>query len=656
MKAFDEVLPHFLPSLAGGFAAGALLLLLVRAYEEPIRILLNPYRAFIDASSDRLIYVLMGLYFLVFGTMSILRHDSLRSNAYDLGIFDQVLWNSAHGRLFDQTVMIEYTSTLLGNHFSPILLLLVPFYWLFSDARFLLVAQTAALAIGALPVYWLARDKLGNRPASLALASCYFLFPALHFVNLFDFHEIAIASPLLGFTIYYLIKQRYRPFAICLFFALMAREEVALVTVGLGLWIILMRRKRLFGLTVIVVGAIYGYVTIMLLIPHFQGANEYYYVVRYANLGKNFGEIASTVFFNPLYVASMLTSPQRIEYVLQLLVPLGLLPAIGLDILALSFPSFAYLLLSNYKEMYDVTNQYSAVLIPPIFLAMVHGIAILIRKKRSHTNRYLWAAVGYVLVSSLVSYYLFSPGPFAQRFRPDKYAMDEHAQQGIDIIQNMIPPNASVSAQTDLVPHLSHRIEIYMFPYLHNADYVLLDKHARTWPLKKPQFDLALEDLASNPAYELIFDRIGYLLYQKKPGPLPYTYSGLKLGDYLEAVGYELSQLSTHVGGSIEIAVYWKVPYETDVDRRLPRLFTVLELIDENGNVVSGNGKEPGNGSLQTDRWTSGDLVRERYTIPVPIHIEAGDYSISASIRTDKRNTQNPSMNYTGDLTKIKVR
>ncbi|MBI2864144.1 MAG: DUF2079 domain-containing protein [Chloroflexi bacterium] len=656
MAALDALLSKFLPSLVGGLAVAALCLLLLRAHGDSLKSRLRPYLSFVDTSSDRLIFVFMAIYFLVFGALSVLRHDSLRSNAYDLGIFDQVIWNTSQGRLFDETVMIEYTSTLLGNHFSPILLFFVPLYWLFSDARVLLIAQTAALAAGALPVYWLARDKLGSRPAALALASSYFLFPALHYVNLFDFHEVAIASPFIGFAIYFLVNRRYRPFAVCLFFALISREEIAVVTVGLGVWIIILQRQRLIGTAVLATGAIYGYLTIMVLIPHFQGANEYYYVVRYAHLGKSVGEIAKTVFLNPLYVLELLTSPQRIEYVLHLLVPLGLLPTLGLDLLALSFPSFTYLLLSNYKEMYDVTNQYSAVLIPPIFLASVHGVGVLMRRKRGNGNLYLWAAVSYVLVSSAVSYYLYSPGPFSQRFRPERYVIDEHTAQGLQIIDTMISPKASVSAQTDLVPHLSHRKEIYVFPYLHNAKYVLLDRYGRTWPLKKSQFDYAVEDLQSNPAYELILDQNGYLLFRRKPGPLPYTYAGLKLGDSLEAVGYELSQPSTHVGGSIEISVYWRASDDMEDDRRLPRLFTVLELMDRDGNVVSGHGKEPGNGSLQTDRWTAGDLVRERYTIPVPINIEAGEYTVTANIRTDKKSSRNPSLSYTGELTKVKVR
>ncbi len=46
-----------------------------------------------------------------------------------------------------------------------------------------------------------------------------------------------------------------------------------------------------------------------------------------------------------------------------------------------------------------------------------------------------------------------------------------------------IPANASISAQTTLVPHLSQRKRIYLFPYaVDHADYILLDATSYTYP------------------------------------------------------------------------------------------------------------------------------------------------------------------------------
>ena len=62
------------------------------------------------------------------------------------GIYDQVVWNLSHGRLFQTTLVYETAGTY--DHFEPVLVLIAPIYWLFSDVRVLLVIQSLALALG----------------------------------------------------------------------------------------------------------------------------------------------------------------------------------------------------------------------------------------------------------------------------------------------------------------------------------------------------------------------------------------------------------------------------------------------------------------------------------------------------------------------------
>src|SRR5467141_3528827 len=105
---------------------------------------------------------LAAAYFLLYSTLSVLRHASYHSFGFDLGLFDQVFWNTTQGRPFESTMSqaLPVPHSLLGDHFSPIFLLLMPFYFAFPHPETLLVLQTLALALGAWPVYLLARLKL----------------------------------------------------------------------------------------------------------------------------------------------------------------------------------------------------------------------------------------------------------------------------------------------------------------------------------------------------------------------------------------------------------------------------------------------------------------------------------------------------------------
>jgi hypothetical protein len=97
----------------------------------------------------------------------------------------------------------------------------------------------------------------------------------------------------------------------------------------------------------------------------------------------------------------------------------------------------------------------------------------------------LTLVLGYMLVrlfNSTIQYNVYSVMPYAHGFiRPQVTQHDKLAARFL----KEIPPDASVSAQTTLVPHLSERQYIYLFPYaVNHADYIFLDTSAYTYPFK----------------------------------------------------------------------------------------------------------------------------------------------------------------------------
>jgi hypothetical protein len=64
-------------------------------------------------------------------------------------------------------------------------------------------------------------------------------------------------------------------------------------------------------------------------------------------------------------------------------------------------------------------------------------------------------------------------------------------------VQQHIPPGVRVSAQDPFVPHLSHRSTIYQFPRVRNAEYIILDPAASSWPLTADDVRVAQQRLAA---------------------------------------------------------------------------------------------------------------------------------------------------------------
>ena len=174
-------------------------------------------------------YTVMTLYITIY-----LIHGSYHSSGFDLGIFAQELRNTLHGDIFYSPAL---GVSQFAIHFSPVLFLLVPLYWLFPYAQMLLVVQCLLLAFGGYLVYVIAREYNYSHRASLILECLYFFNPLLWGVALFDFHEVAFAIPALLVMFLGFKKKNWLFFGLGLVVALATKEDavVALGVFGFGL-------------------------------------------------------------------------------------------------------------------------------------------------------------------------------------------------------------------------------------------------------------------------------------------------------------------------------------------------------------------------------------------------------------------------------------
>ena len=101
-------------------------------------------------------------HFLVLGVSASMRHLGGQSNFYDLGVMDNIVWQTIHGRLFFYP---QYEMSYFGDHFAAILFLFVPLYALWAHPLVLILGQALALAMGGLFVHRIALLHLVRDPA-----------------------------------------------------------------------------------------------------------------------------------------------------------------------------------------------------------------------------------------------------------------------------------------------------------------------------------------------------------------------------------------------------------------------------------------------------------------------------------------------------------
>ena len=95
-----------------------------------------------------------------YATVSIRRHLELLTSAYDLGIYDQAVRSYSQWHLPFNTIQGPHFD-VLGDHFSPVLALLAPLYWIHDSPTTLLAAQGALIAIGVVPLMKWAMRSVG---------------------------------------------------------------------------------------------------------------------------------------------------------------------------------------------------------------------------------------------------------------------------------------------------------------------------------------------------------------------------------------------------------------------------------------------------------------------------------------------------------------
>ncbi|MBE2232399.1 MAG: DUF2079 domain-containing protein [Anaerolinea sp.] len=481
----------------------------------------SPHVSRFTFHASLLVLLMAVAYALFMGAVTLARHNTFGTYAFDLGIHSQALASIARHGYPLVTLYGPQPVNQFGDHFAPIFYLLTPLSILLRDARALLIVQTLLLASGVAPVYLLARSKLASVTLAVALAAAYLLFPALHGVNTFDFHEIALAVPLLLWSFYCLETGRFRLFGLFLALALFTKEEVALTGVAIGLYILLVQRQPRRGALVMALSAAYFLLVTALIMPALGGGAD---VGRFEGLAVDgfggFAGVAMTLFTNPVYTFSYLfLDPDKLLFLAQLLLPLLGIPLLaGAGPWIVALPGFATLLLSSYRPQYLLDTHYSAIVIPSLFFLAVLGLARVERRRRAAALP-LAAAL---LAASLVMNWQFGwlGGKLFHGIpRPTE------RQRAIAALIDAIPPEASVSTLSRFVPHLASREQIYLYPTVNDAETILFDAalDGDFFPLisRDPRGEAIerLLPLLASGDYGLVGGEDGVLLLQRGADP-----------------------------------------------------------------------------------------------------------------------------------------
>jgi len=510
----------------------------------------EPLPAYFEKHADKIVWALIIAYTVFFSAYTINMHYTFRTYAWDLGILTQSLWTTLNSdKTMYSTLEVHYgnpTGNFLGVHFSPILFAVLPIYALYQSPETLLVFQSFVLAVAALPLYWIARDKLQNKLYALAFSTAYLLNPAIHGVNTFDFHLEIFTPVFILFAFYYIDKGKWLKAIPFIALELTTLEFAPIIVLSLGFYFFLKKLgevvsnrenkfksvKKLAPPVMLMLVSVFSFYLAVHVIQTINPLKTGGPPGVWSYWGSNIFEVANNVIRNPAEaITTMITPLEKPYFIIFLLGSALFLPLLAPIELIISLPWIIAALLSDYAPYYQPYYQYSAFVVGQISVAAIYGFRRLFSTYNAENNgRKQKKVLLALLIGDLLLFATISPvgiPAFTQRtLRPYSISsvFDQNHVEKLHKAISLLPANASVATIWDIFPHVCQRLDAYFLdqyfsehPGDYPAEYILVDMKSPCLTLRiyGPTPYEVLLGLMKSGKYGVIASLDGVMLLQK---------------------------------------------------------------------------------------------------------------------------------------------
>ena len=475
--------------------------------------------------SKNICFIILSFLFLIFtiyfSYFSIKRVYTLNSYYYDLGIMNQVVYNTSRGRFLEMTnpTFLKNMSRL-AIHFDPILAFFAPFYWFWPKFEILLIFQVLFVGFGGFVLFFLADLFLKNKKISLLFSILYFLNFHIGRSLLFDFHAITLAIPLFFLAFYFYHKKNYPLYYLFVFLSLLTKEHVGFFLVFLGIFYYFNFLDKKNGIVTFLIGLFSFLLIIFFLIPYYRGGNHfalsYYQPIK----------------ANPKIFLSNLFNGERIDYLKRIFLPFifnFLSPLSFLMVL----PEFMINYLSKNGNMRSYYFHYQSLIIAALFYGMILGY----KKFNSLKNKTL--KIFFLAAFFLINFYYFYryyPLPFFVKEKIVYLPISPEKKKSIDLWKKILKnEDVILSTTPKLAPFFTARKQYYNFLFdtalydlgysddlifnmkknvYEKASYVIINKQEISSNQKKASYKI-YNKLANDKNFYLIYNQGGIEVYKK---------------------------------------------------------------------------------------------------------------------------------------------
>ena len=469
-------------------------------------------------------YLIVLAFAVIYSLISLVNHYLFRTYALDLGLYSNALYDYAHFQWNDSTTFKANPENLLGDHFDFYLILFSPLVWIFGSYT-LLIIQIVALLFGGLGVY--RYFKVNRYLAAAAMIFFYSFFGVLSALS-YDFHDSVVVSSLVPW-LFVFTKERKLKWCVFLIIILWVGKEnsplwIAFICFGLSLQLWKEKKWRNFYILAGFSSMVYFLIVLKLIMPNLSGDGVYPHF-DYSILGGSMAGAVKNLLLHPVDSFNLMISnfngdpiaDSTKAFLLRYLVYSGIILLLFRpSYLVMLIPIFFQKLFHDSPIIWGVGLHYCIEFAPILAI----GVFEVVGKLKKESFRKIGATV--VVLSAMIITYERMTEPYF--YMPDtniNFLSKNHYKKEYDVKQvyaafKLIPGNAVVSAQSNLVPHLANRNYCYMYPTVKNAEYVILAKKDTSYPLNDSIFRVEIKKYQEYPDWIKLVDREEVLLVKKR--------------------------------------------------------------------------------------------------------------------------------------------
>lgn len=431
----------------------------------------------------------------VYTVFSWFQWDSYAVRSWDLGIFTQLAKQYASFQAPIVTIKgAEYN--LLGDHFHPLLVLLGPIYAAFPSAFTLLVVQNLLFGLAAAGITYAAGRLIGSRTGvlfGLAFAFSWGLQGAVQA----QFHEIAFAVPLLAFSLTAFLRQRWIACALWAMPLVFVKEDLGLTVAAIGL-VLAYRSRRPVGLWLAAWGIGWFGIASLIVLPLLNPQDQWAYT-QSIDIPALLGDPAS--FFQPekgLTLALLIVASGAIAF----RSPLALV----------LLPTLAWRFLSDNSGYWGHAWQYSAVLMPILFCAVLDAVAACRHSGNRWVSAYVRIAPAVIVVAAVA---LWPQLPLA-KLASTESEFSTLRSDGAAAALKSVPDGALVESDVGLMTYLVDRTTLYWIGNKNpTPDYIVVDVTSGGLPAEWPSVQEVAAQLHPGAHFQTVFARDGFEVAQR---------------------------------------------------------------------------------------------------------------------------------------------